>query len=636
MLILFGILIETKDSKTEKPVFVNIIDNSSSMLNYKDSSEVISRINKYNQTLRQKQNNRFEIVNYVVDSDVRVDSLDFKGSITNLNSGFDYVYNQFYNKNVGGICLISDGNYNEGQNPIFTAEKISLTPVFTLGVGDTLVKRDQVLKSVSANQVAFLGNEFPIEIDVEAIQYEGERSKIQIIQGGKVIKEQEITYSQDDIDFKHLTVMMQASSIGFANYIIKVVSLEGESTLQNNSRSIFVEILNSRSKILFLASSPHPDVTVIKQVLETDEKIEVDTKLIKDWDGELKDYQMIVLHGLNNARSQELSTKIKNDKKPVLYIVDNESKKSDVETFGVDLTIPNSPSLDEVQGAVRSEFQLFELSEDLSRMLIKAPPLHVRFGKVSTKSGKVLITQRIGPVNKVDPIVFFGKNSVGKYGVLNGEGFWRWKLSEYANTKDNKGFNEFIQKSMQYLLVRSNKEPLRVNFPQRFNVNDAVEIGAEFYNESMDPIIKPDIKFQVIDDQDRKLNYEFAKRTVDYNLNIGKLKSGKYRWSAKTSYGGKQFIKAGEFIVEDINIEAIATASDFGLLNQISQKTDGKFHNLKNYNNLIDEISNRKDIVNVTYEESNFNELIDLLWLFVFVILSLALEWFIRRYYGTY
>ena len=44
-----------------------------------------------------------------------------------------------------------------------SAERIELTPVFTLGAGDTTTRRDQLIKSVNTNEVAFLNNQFPIE-----------------------------------------------------------------------------------------------------------------------------------------------------------------------------------------------------------------------------------------------------------------------------------------------------------------------------------------------------------------------------------------------------------------------------------------------------------------------------------------
>ena len=46
--------------------------------------------------------------------------------------------------------------------------------------------------------------------------------------------------------------------------------------------------------------------------------------------------------------------------------------------------------------------------------------------------------------------------------------------SHFYHCWNNEGFNEIIQKSIQYLIVKKNSEPLRINLPKRFNINDEI------------------------------------------------------------------------------------------------------------------------------------------------------------------
>ena len=117
---------------------------------------------------------------------------------------------------------------------------------------------------------------------------------------------------------------------------------------------------------------------------------------------------------------------------------------------------------------------------------------------------------------------------------------------------------------------------------------------------------------------------------------MGRLKKGKYSWVASTTFDGKKYEKSGVFIVDDISLEALSTHADHNLLKQIAAKTNGKFYSLANAGNLVNDIESRKDIASITYEESSFDDLIDWKWLFFLLILSLAAEWFIRRYSGSY
>lgn len=635
-IILLGILLETTESKTEKPVFITLIDNSSSMLNYSDSASVSERISSFESKLEEKYGERFDFATYIVDSELKSDKANFKGSVSNLDKGFDHIYNQYFNRNIGGICFISDGNYNQGNSPQYTAEKISLTPIFTVGVGDTIRKRDQLIRNVAANDIAFFKNEFPIEVDIEANKIGNVNCELGLYQNNKKIASEKIVYTGGEFDFKHVTFLVEANQIGFVSYTVRLEKLQNESSYENNERSIYIEVIDSRSKVLILAQSPHPDVAVLKGVVETDENLEVESKLIADWDGNLEKVELIVLHGAGSGSNTELVNQATSKGIPIFYFITGRAKTKSVENFKIGLTVPSDQRMDEVQGHMVSGFQLFEFSDKVTALIEKAPPLHVKFGKIGIDGGNVLLAQRIGPVKKKDPILYFDKNLKTKFGVFIGEGLWSWKFSEYRRAKNNDGFNELIQKSIQYLIVKKNSDPLRINLPKRFNINDEVLINAEFYNSALEQITTPDINFNLTDENDRKIPYVFAKNAKDYRLSLGKLKAGKYKWSADTKFDGKKYSKEGLFIVEDVSLEALSTSANHNLLKLISSNSDGKFYEIASLDKLLADIGNRKDIVNISYEETDYNDLIDWKWICFLVALFLGVEWFIRRYSGTY
>lgn len=635
-LLLTGILLETTESKLEKPVFIMLVDNSSSMKNYKDSSKLESSIKNFEDQLNSRYSNKFDIVKYSVDAEVNSDSPNFKGTVSNLDEGFKHIYNQYYNRNIGGICFISDGNYNKGNSPQYTADKISLTPIFSVGVGDTVKKRDQLIRNVSANDIAFYKNQFPIEVDIEASKMGNSQATVDLYQGSEKIATQEILYNGEFLDFKHISFVVDANAVGFVNYTIKIQPLEGESSLENNSRSVYVEVIDSRSKILMLSQAPHPDVSAIKQVLDKDQNSEVTSQLISDWDGQLKDVELLVWHGAGLSSNAALVNEIQKQNVAVWYIIPTGSQRNRVAELGLGVNVPADRRTDDVQGYTNTGFQLFELSDKVDQMLEKAPPVSVKFGAAQIEGASSLISQRIGPVKKSDPIFVIGKNSKSKYAVFLGEGLWRWRLSEYARTRKHEGFDEVVQKTTQYLVIKRNNDPFRVNLPKRFNTNGDVIIQAEFYNDAFEPIVDPDIQFELKNDDNRVLPYVFAKNTKDYILELGKLRSGKYEWNASTKHNGKSYEKSGAFIVEDISLEALATNADHNLLKLISDQSSGEFYNLTEMNKLLKDIGNRDDIVHVAYDETDYSNLIDWKWIFALVALFLSMEWLLRRYFGTY
>lgn len=636
VLLLFGLILENKEYKTEKPLFITVVDNSMSMLNYADSSKVAGRIDALEQDIRNKYGDRFDFRTYVVGEKVSDTVRTFTERKSDLDQGFDFIYNQYYNRNIGGICFISDGNYNAGKNPVYSAEKISLTPVFSVGVGDTVRKRDHLIRNVAVNEVAFLNNEFLLEVDIEAHKMGKGASSVAVFSEGTKVAEQPLSYTDGTLDFAHASFTLDAKKVGFVSYSVVLKHESNESSYENNEKRFYVEVIDSRSKILILAHAPHPDITAVSQVIQKDPNAEVETMLLSDWKGNFGEYALVIWHDPGHSGSEAIAAALKTSGVPVWYMLTAQSSGSQLGRLGIGLEVPNSNSLDEVQGSIRESFQLFTVSDDLTRALKNFPPLTVRFGSPRWNGGDMLIGQRIGPVEKKEPLLAFRSVNDQKAAVLFGEGIWGWKLSDYVAHNNTILFDELIQKTVQYLTVKKNKEPLRVQLPSRFNVIDDVILNAEFYNSSFEQITDPDISLVLTDEKGVDTRYAFAKNGKGYLLSLGRMKEGRYTWTASTSYNGKKYQKSGTFVVEDVSLEALSTHANHNVLLQIAEKTNGKFYTLANASQLIKDLDTREDIVNVTYEESTFDDLVDWKLLFLLLILSLAGEWFIRRYSGSY
>ncbi len=634
-LLLMGLLFEDIDSKSQKPVFITLVDNSASMLNYSDSGQVNKQVASFQSRLKDQYGDRFDWAFYTIGSEVGDTKATYDQNASNLEKGFEQIYTQYYNQNIGGICLISDGNYNTGGHPQYSAERIALTPVFSLGVGDTIKKKDQVIRNVSANEITFYRNQFPVQIDIQGIKTGKVNSEVTISRNGKKLVSEVIRYENGTLDFNQVNALLDADEIGFLEYIVEVKPLSNESGYENNRWSFYVEVIDSRSKILMLSRAPHPDVAAIKSIIETDENVEVKSLLASEWTGKLDEYSLLIWHDPGNQPDQAIIDEIKRNKLPVWYILGTRSSQQTANRLGIPVNLPRAGRLDDAQVSLKSGFQLFELSDKLQNAAPNWPPLIVPFGGVSIGNGSAVLTQRIGPVVKSDPVWAFGNGS-NKQCLLIGEGIWRWKLMEYARTGKSEGFRELIGKTVQYLLVKRNTDALRIHMPRRFTVNEDVIINAEFYNSSLEQITEPEISFRLKDENGSVVNYVFAKAEKNYRLVLGQMKPGRYDWTASAQHAGKKYEKSGSFVVSDVSLEHLESSANHAVLRSVAAATNGSFHQLKNADQLIDDIGKRQDMVTVHYEESTFKDIVDYPWLFVFVILILGFEWFVRRRIGTY
>ncbi|MDG1842558.1 MAG: hypothetical protein P8I93_09450 [Crocinitomicaceae bacterium] len=114
-----------------------------------------------------------------------------------------------------------------------------------------------------------------------------------------------------------------------------------------------------------------------------------------------------------------------------------------------------------MEAFLNPEFSSFELSQDFKGFIDNNPPLSSRFSKLKlVKSLDVLLYQRIGNIRKKEPLIYFLKKGSVKHGVIYGEGLWRWKINEFKKNNSSVLFKELIQKTCNYLVVKSNDSPL--------------------------------------------------------------------------------------------------------------------------------------------------------------------------------
>ncbi len=635
--LLLGIFFEDISYKTEKPILITVVDNSSSMKNYKDSSTVLTAINRLDSSLNSTFSDKYSIKTFTLGSQFKQNkSFLFNENQSNLQFGFESIANQFYNRNIGAIIFISDGNFNKGINPIYSAKNIPLAPIFTIGVGDTLPKKDQVILDVTNNDFAFLRSKFQVEVFIEGSKLQHKNSKINLLHHGKIIKSKQIIYNKE-IDNQKITFEIEADKIGFQQYTINLSPIENEYTYKNNSYSFYIEIIDNRNKVLLLSGAPHPDLTALKSTIEKDENIQVQIANSTKWKDEYASTDLVIWHEPGIEFSPITLDKLKALKKPIFYFIGPNTSSLIINQLNLGFNPTQSRQTDEVQAALSNYITVFDIPSDISKEIGFFPPVFVKYGDLNfTNDIEVLLYQKLGNIIKKEPLLFFGKRNQGNYGVFYGEGIWKWKFYEYSKTKSTKTVDQLFQKVFTYLMIKQNKSALHVTLPRKFTSKDEVKIKAEFYNPSLELITSPEIKFELINRANKKSVYQFGVTSNYYILPLGKLQAGEYSWKASCLYGGKKHYKKGSFIVENELIEQIDTKANHFLLRQIAKNSNAQFLHLKNTTQLMKIINNRKDIVNVSYEHKTNHDLLDFAWIFIIIITLLTAEWFLRKWFGGY
>ncbi|MBN1253169.1 MAG: hypothetical protein JXR51_06555 [Bacteroidales bacterium] len=629
--------------KLEKPKIILVQDNSESIKlahnqGYKSSKDYLNLLYSFINNTKEE----FDLLTYTFGDKFSENfDLKFDEKETNFNKIFEAVQSKFVNYNIGALIIASDGIFNSGDNPLYSVKNLNF-PVYTIALGDTSKKKDIILKNVYSNKIAFLGDFFPIEINVNANDFKNSEAVLKIENEGKTVYTETFFINENEFS-KLFNINLEAKEKGLQRYKVSVSPLKSEFNKANNYGNVVVEVIDDKTKILILANSVHPDITAIKQALRFDKNYEIDFFTIDDFYKNVSDYQLIILHQLPSAvfNIQNLIKEIKNKQIPILFILGTQTNVKNFNLLKTDLQIVNNNSnMEDVNPYFNSNFKLFEVDENFAELFKNVPPLYSPFGDYNVSNySENLFFQKILGVKTEKPLVFFINNLTNentKYGFICGEGIWKWRMNIFVKNKNYKAFDGLITKIVHYLSINIKKDRLMVFSNNIYKENEDIILKADFYNESYELFNNPDLKLQITNSENKKFNFEFLKSQNSYYINLGSLEAGKYYYKVNTEFENKNYFKESGFTVLKVNIESINLMANHNLLFQIANENGGKMFYSNNLNQLFQDLKTNENIVTISHSTTNLQDLINFKWLFFIIIVFISAEWFLRKYFGSY
>ncbi|MBQ19919.1 MAG: hypothetical protein CMD31_04095 [Flavobacteriales bacterium] len=634
--LLLSPFIKTIFNKTEKPIIIFAQDNSNSLLIHQDSAFYANNYLKELNALKEKLEKDYEVKSFTFGEKVKEEgAIDFAEKTTNIAELFEAVETKFYNRNIGALILSSDGVYNEGFNPVYSAENTNY-PIYTIALGDTTIQPDIVLKEAIANKITFLNNKFPIEILGLAQSCKGEKTTLSVTHRNKVVftKTYDITKNNQLIEE---TIILEAKEKGVQHYTISFSDLANEVSTKNNSKDVYIDVLDGRQHILLLAHAPHPDLKALKTSIETNENYEVSTTYFDNFDGNFEPYNLVVLHQFPTYSPVWLR-KISEKNLSVLYILGNQSNTNAFNQFQTHIKVLQSNQRSNTTTlAITENFPLFNLSEATLKQVPNFPPIESIFGTyLPQEKAYVLFNQKIGNVATEQPLMVFFQESKNKAAFISGEGLWRWRLNEFAKNNNHQAFDEIINKTVQFLSVKDNKDKFRVIVDKQFNENQEIIFNAELYNNSYELINTPEVKLELKNEAGVDYQFVFNKTGNAYVLNAGILPVGSYSYLASTTFSGEQYVVKGQLQINPLLVELNNTVANHQLLQNVANKYNGKMVLPPTMNELEQLIKENTAISSVIYEETDIKEIIHIKWIFFLILALISTEWFIRKRNGAY
>ena len=639
VLLFFNPYIKVNNKVTEPSTIIIAQDNSNSLILSKDSVFYKKDYPLVLDTLVNNLNKKHSIDKYLFGNEVKdFDTIDYQDYYTDIHEVLKNIKKDYYKKNVGAVILLSDGISNKSYSPEQDIESFPF-PIYTVTLGDTTNYPDLYIKDVFYNKSVPTETTIPIRLVANANNCRNKTMNVKLLVDNEIIEEVEIPVNtnrfSNTIDFN-----IDSGEEGAKQIDIQIEEIEDELTTKNNSKRLFINVVDKQYKVLFYAKSPHPDLGSIKNILADNFDIEIifSNEQLPD----LKEYDIIFLHQipyLGMSNFEELNHALKENKDlPIFYIV---GENTDIESFNkiqnlIEINRGAVNSNLDIKPYLNNTFGLFNIDNEIVNEINKFPPLSLPHLEFSYKNNHdILLQANVNDISTSNPVLSFSSDD-RKNAFLFGTNIWKWKLYDYYNNKSYDNFEEIFTKSVKYLLTEKDKE-LIINHKESYLNNEPIIFTADLRNPSQELTNESDLRINISNKNTKKVyEYYFSKKDKSYYLNISTLPKGIYNFTAEAQYGNIIYSEKGSFTVDDVGAEAQDLVANSQRMQLLSSLTGGKNFYVNELDKLTEAIDNDERITSIMREETDYKDLINMKSLF-FVILSLiSIEWILRKIFGTY
>ena len=625
LLLLINPSLKSKRIEVEKPVLALAVDHSSSIAHLKQEKTVEELVRAI--INNEKLQERFDIQTYQF-SETLEDSLsfDFKATQTDITGALEDL-DQIYKNANAPVVLITDGNQTYGRDYQYQGNYLK-QPVYPMIVGDTSAVEDIRIAQLNVNKYAYLKNKFPVEL---IATYSGKNSittTLTIQSGKQTLYSNPVEFSEK-INSKVITFSLPANRAGVVSYRAALKPIKNEVNTVNNFKNFAVEVIDQKTNISIVSSIVHPDLGAIKKSIESNERRSVTIKNPSEISS-FEDYQLVILYQ-PSSRFQKIYSLLEKEKKNHFTITGSQT----------DWAFLNRIQQRYHKELIRqTEYYIPEFNPNYATFLIEDlgfedyPPLIGFFGDISFKNSKdVLLYQNIENIITENPLLATLEQDNRREAILLGEGYWRWRAKCYLDTKSFEGIDDFMGRIIQYLASAKKRKRLNTIAESFYYGNAPIKIKAEYFtkNYEFDRRAKLSLFLKENKTEASKVIPMLLKNNT-YEADVSNLAAGDYQYTVKVE--GENLSESGNFTILEFDVEQQMQNATDHKLKQVARDTEGKSFYADQISLLMDELLNDPRYQAVQKSKENIVSLIDWKYLLFLLLLTLTLEWFIRKYTG--
>ena len=570
--------------------------------------------------------------------------------------------------NLQGVLLLSDGAHNIGGDPVRIAE-LAGVPIHTVGVGSLEGHPpDLLIDRVEASDAVFLGQPFTVRVGVTSWALD-QRVTVRVLEDSY-----ELAHKQLDLraDGQSQIVEMQVTPKQPGARVFEVVlpDLVGEFSRLNNRVLLPVTVHNDRVRVEIVAGRPSPEVTFLQRSLSSDSTLSVNSCVFR---GEGDCYES---GGHHRGRSGRIAAA------DVVVLVDPDLEMTEqslglaigeVVAEGAGLIVlmgssglqswnpqsrlagwvpieappragftPKSVSLRVTRAGARHPVlrsREFPVARDQSsddgtaashetsaeESWQRLPPLsgHISRGH-SLPGSEVLIESTTGL-----PMVIAGSYQGGRTVAAVGTGFWRLDLTSSGAGEDPHTVRRFWRNTVKWLAMDAVSSRVRAT-PDRLVYRGGEEVGlhVEVFDELLRPLTGAEATARIPGHPPLRLKPLGAGR---YQGRWQRLGEGSHAFTVDVRFEGRPVgHDEGTFVIDRHTVESSDIRPRHQLLREIAEASGGKFWTPAESEELARLLDAPPRIVSDSREIRLWGQY----WVLPLLILSLTVEWVIRKRSG--
>jgi hypothetical protein len=205
------------------------------------------------------------------------------GPATNVDRAIRRAVDSLSGAPLAAVVVLSDGGFNQGASPEETARFAHerRVPIYTVGIGDPSPPRNARVSELVAPANAFQQDPFAINAQVAADGIDGRTLRVQLHERnateggeGQIVALKDVFVGAGGA-VEPITFQRRQSRAGRYVYTVEVPGFPGESVADDNSRSVTVNVIESRTKVLIVAGGATWDFQFVSRLLERDDTFDV-------------------------------------------------------------------------------------------------------------------------------------------------------------------------------------------------------------------------------------------------------------------------------------------------------------------------------------------------------------------------